>query len=50
MIQESAADDEGVGEVKARHRSQLIDVLASHPDRLGLVLSYGIVEAEGGGQ
>lgn len=45
VVQERAADAEGVAEVHARHRCEAVDVLAAHPDRLRVVVADGVEEA-----
>ena len=50
VIDECAADDEGVGEVKGGHGGKLVDVGAADEDGFGVVLSNCVVKAEGFGE
>lgn len=39
MVDQCAADDKGVAEMHTGHGSQGIDIVAAHPDAVGVVMS-----------
>lgn len=47
MIEEGAADDEGVGEMETWHGGELVDGFAAYPDALGVLLTDGVEEVVG---
>lgn len=50
MVEECAADHEGVGKVETGHGGKLIHGLAVDPDTLGVILTDGIEEMVGLGE
>lgn len=45
VVEHGAADDEGVTEMHARHRSEGVNVIAAHPDACCVVMTDGVEEA-----
>lgn len=50
MVNENAADAEGVAEVKTRHGSELVDEFPLGPDAFGVVVVNGVKETVLGGE
>ena len=50
VVDQRAADAEGVAEVHAWHRGQCVHVLTAHPHALRVVVAHGVEEAEFGGE
>jgi len=50
VVDQRAADAEGVAEVHAWHRGQRVYVLTAHPHALRVVVAHGVEEAEFGGE
>jgi len=46
VIDECAADHESIGKVQTRHGSKLIDILATYPNTLCVLLTDRVVEPE----
>jgi hypothetical protein len=50
MVEESAADAKGVGEMQTWHGGELVDGFAVYPDTFRVLLSDGVEEAVGFGE
>lgn len=50
MVEESAADAEGVGEMQTWHGGELVDRFAVHPNTFRVLLSDGVEKAVGFGE